>query len=310
MKVKKSKLKFLATLTAVTTVFALFFTSCSDGDGVSAESEGQATVGVTDAAVDAQNITGVYLAIDEVQAKSNTEIKTIARFDAPKEFNVMAYQNGEVYALADGSLATGTYDEIRLILSSEAESSYVKFKDGTKTALDVPSGSTSGYKIKGDFDIAANAMSNLVVDIDLRKALVVTGNNTYMLRPTARTIDLRTTGIIKGSVQKDAFDRTVVYAYAKGTFNDAEGDAPAEGQSRFENSVNSAVVAEDGTFTLAFMQEGDYEIVVSRYEMNEEKEEYEFKSVVSSNIWLNGSIANVVSVESNATVDLSIDLGL
>ncbi|MEP0368574.1 MAG: DUF4382 domain-containing protein [Cyclobacteriaceae bacterium] len=306
MKTTNSKFKY-SLVAIVTLASAFILSSCSDGE---VNSKGKATVGVTDAAVDAENVTGVYLAVSEIQARSNSEFQTIATFDSPEPFNVMAYQNGEVYALGEGEIEAGTYDEIRFILDDASESSYITFDDETRAAIDVPSGTTSGYKVKGDFEIASSGQTNIIVDIDLRKALVVTGQGDYKLRPTARLITNDETGTIKGSLNVSGEDRIVVYAYAEGTYSDSEGNEPAEGEARFDGSVNSAVVAEDGSFTLAFMQEGNYELVTATYEMNDTEETYEFKSVVEADLWINGSITNLVTVESNSTVNLTIDLSL
>lgn len=301
---KKLKLGLVAVITLAS---AFILSSCGDGE---VNSKGKATVGVTDAAVDAENVTGVYLAVSEIQARSNSEFQTIATFDSPEPFNVMAYQNGEVYALGEGEIEAGTYDEIRFILDDASESSYITFDDETSATIDVPSGTTSGYKVKGDFEIASNGQTNIIVDIDLRKALVVTGQDNYKLRPTARLIVNDATGTIKGSLNVSGEDRVVVYAYAEGTYSDAEYDQPSEGEARFDGSVNSAVVAEDGSFTLAFMQEGNYELVTATYELNEAEETYEFKSVAEADVWINGSITNLVTVESNSTVNLTLDLSL
>lgn len=291
---------------------SILFSSCNDNDDV--ESNGRARISVTDATVDAENISGVYLAVSEVQAKSESGISTIAKFDEPKEFNVMAYQNGEVFALGDGELAAGIYSELRLILNEEG--SYVTYDDGTTVDMEVPSGTTSGYKVKGDFQISANNETDLVIDIDLRKALVTSGANAeeYKLRPTARLIIAPNTGTITGTVATDSIsgDRIVVYAYAEGSYSVDEANDPIEGESRFENSVNSAVVAEDGSFTLAFMEEGDYELIFSHYEKDDVNNTYEFNSIINADLMLDGILLldNKVEVSSDVTTSIIIDLSL
>ncbi|WP_258104161.1 DUF4382 domain-containing protein [Marinoscillum sp. MHG1-6] len=288
---------------------SLLLAACNDD----VESKGQVSVSVTDAAVDAENISGVYLSVTEVQAKSESGISTVARFDEPKEFNVMAYQNGEVFDLGDGELAAGIYSELRLILSEGG--SYVTYEDGSSVNMEVPSGTTTGYKIKGDFQISANNETDLVIDIDLRKTLVTSGinENEYLLRPTARLIIGPNTGTITGSVEVDTAsnDRLVVYAYAEGTFDSSEADAPAEGEARFDNSINSAIVAKDGSFTLAFMEEGDYELIFSNYTMNEVENSYDYEAMIAANLSINGILLNdLVTVEANSTTMLLVNLNL
>lgn len=282
--------------------------ACGDGSA-EISSNGKANVSITDAAVDAENVSKVMLSVSEVRATANGETKTVASFDTPKEFNLMAYQNGETYFIGEGDLEAGTYSDIRFIISG-ATDSYLEMKDGSREDLEIPSGTTSGYKVNGTFDVAANTTTNIVADVDLRKALVVTGNNTFKLRPTARLVVAETTGVIKGSVegQANSSERLVVYAYKEGTFSASEEDEPTEGSTRYEGSVNSAIVAEDGSYTLAFMEEGDYEIIVASYSNIDNDEDLEFVGRVESDLLINGSLLNTVSVSADATVTANIML--
>ena len=93
-------LKTLMAALVVTT--GLIFTSCDDNDN---EMDGQGSVRVeaTDAAVDAQNISGVYLSVEEVQVIANGEVKNTITFDQPEEFNLMAYQNGQTKLLGEAT---------------------------------------------------------------------------------------------------------------------------------------------------------------------------------------------------------------
>lgn len=281
--------------------------SCSDDDGATAT--GKASISMTDAAVDAENVTGVFLSVSEVQAISSTETRTVATFDDARVFNLMDYQNGEVYTLGEGDLEAGTYEEIRLIISGTADS-YIEFDDGTTDPLEIPSGTSSGYKVKGAFEVAANTTTALVADVDLRKALVLTGEGTYKLRPTGRLLEIEGTGTIQGSIQGaiDPSEQVVVYAYQKGTFESSEENEPAEGSSRYENSVNSAIVAEDGSYTLAFMEAGEYELIVASYSNLDEDEDLEFMGRLNAEILISGILSESIEVESNTTVQATIQL--
>ena len=152
---------FIVTLSLST----IILTSCNDNDSVE---KGSAQVDVTDAAVDAENITGVYLSVSEIHAGSDGEVKTLVTFDEPITFNVMDYQNGETFDLGEGEIEVGIYDELRLILndgspSSASASSYIEFENGTTEELVIPSGTSSGYKVKGDFQISANNVNWLLL---------------------------------------------------------------------------------------------------------------------------------------------------
>ncbi|MGW8123382.1 DUF4382 domain-containing protein [Roseivirga echinicomitans] len=297
----------IATLLIIPT---LIFTSC-DNDSDELDGTGSARLEATDAAVDAENITGVFLSVDEAQFIANGNIKTSIVFDTPKEFNLMDYQNGETYILGETELDAGAYDEIRLILTSSNQA-YVKYVNGTKDQIEVPSGSTSGYKIKGDFDVMANGMTELVLDVDLRKALVKRGNGEFNLRPTARLISKSTTGTIMGTVDEENMqdaDKVVVYAYLKGTYNEAEKAEPADGKTRFENSVNSAVASNlSGNFTLAYMPEGDYELIVATYNKNQLLGEFEFQSSTKVEVTIDGKASTVFKVKARVITNLLINL--
>lgn len=298
----------------LTLFFALLltaaFTACDD-EGSDMGTTGSARIGVTDAAVDDESITGVYLSVKGVEAISEDDGKdTIVYFEEAMTFDVMAYQNGDVFDLGEGDVNVGIYNELRLILDAD-NPAYLAFEDGSEEDLEVPSGTSSGYKIKGDFQISANNQTDLIIDIDLRKALVLTGNGRYILRPTARLIESEATGRIEGTVEEADFitdEKLVVYAYAAGTYEESEADEPAEGESRFENSINSAIVQEDGTFTLAFMEDGDYDLIVAAYEPEVEID-FVFGGLIDINVMIEGEIVEEsLEISSNQTTEVSLEL--
>ncbi|WP_084362732.1 DUF4382 domain-containing protein [Roseivirga echinicomitans] len=305
-------MKYLKSLAATLLIIpTLMFTSCDDDNSNELDGTGTARLEATDAAVDAENITGVFLSVDEAQFIANGQVQNSIMFESPKEFNLMDYQNGETYILGTAELEAGAYDEIRLILTSSNQA-YVKYVNGSTDEIDVPSGSTSGYKIMGDFDVMANSMTELVLDVDLRKALVKKGNGEFNLRPTARLIAKSTAGMIKGVVDEDNMqdaDKVVVYAYLEGTFDDSEMNEPTEGNSRFENSINSAVASNlNGNFTLAFMPEGDYELIVATYKEDQLLGGLEFDSATKVEVSIDGETTSVIEVEARVVTNLLINL--
>ncbi|WP_370089952.1 DUF4382 domain-containing protein [Ekhidna sp.] len=304
------KLRITSKLLGIALLAGLF--ACGDG-GSEVTSNGKASISMTDAAVDAENVSKVMLSVSEVQATANGQSRTVATFSSPKQFNLMAYQNGETYFLGEGDLEAGSYSDLRFILSGESDS-YVEMKDGSTKELIIENATTTGYQVSGAFDIAANSTTNLVADVDLRKALVAQSQSasetSFKLRSTARLVVSDLTGEIKGTVdgEMDASRRYVVYAYSKGSFSASEEAEPAEGRTRYEGSINSAVVANDGSYTLAFMEEGDYEIIVASYSNQDNDADLEFEGRVSSDLMINGSLFNTVSVTSNTSVTANIML--
>lgn len=289
----------LFTVLSLITLTAFLYSCDSEVSGT-----GTAGVKITDAAVDAENISGVYLSVSEVTAQGDGEVRTITVFDEPRLFNLMDYQNGDTYDLGEGEIDAGIYSEIRLITDGN---SYVEFDDGSTEPLNIPSGTSSGYKIKGDYQISANSRTNLVVDVDLRKAFVLTGEGTYKLRPTARLINEQGTAKISGLLSANTEDRVIVYAYSKGTYTAEEAAEPAEGESRFENSVNSAVVT-NGSFTLAFMEPGEYDLIAVAYTENETENTYEFKTATQGELMLDGSVMDILDLEANADISILLNV--
>ncbi|MEQ6118908.1 DUF4382 domain-containing protein [Reichenbachiella sp. MALMAid0571] len=279
--------------------------ACNDGDDPSFK--GRANVKATDAAVDAENVSAVYLSVSEIQATANGQTKTVVSFNTPKKFNIMAYQNGATYLVGDGELDAGSYSDLRFITSGGSDS-YIEFDDGSTENLVIENGTTTGYRIQGAFEIATNTTTDLVADIDLRKALVATSDGSFKLRSTARVVAEDNTGKIEGTVSQsaEASERMVVYAYESGTFSASEENAPADGNTRYEGSINSAIVSENGSYTLAFMEEGDYEIIVAKYTNQDDDEDMEFEGRLNSSIMINGSLFNKISVTSNTTISANL----
>ena len=103
-------------------------------------------------------------------------------------------------------------------------------------------------------------------------------------------------------------DKVVVYAYLEGTFQDSEMNEPTEGNARFENSINSAVADANGNFTLAFMPEGDYELIVSTYDKNELEGTFEFETATKVEVSIGGTTTSVIEVQAKVVTNLLINL--
>jgi hypothetical protein len=324
----------MKTMKAVTGIIGIFLIvsllSCSSEE--TSPAMGEVVVNVTDAPINPENIEGVFLSISEVHAVMGEEMdgmdedeseemedgedmdegedshdnKVIVTFEEPVFFDLMSYQNGATYLLGNGLIEAGTYKGLRFIISGKNDS-YVLMKDGTQEPLNIPSGTKSGYKVNGAFEVGANSTTAIVADIDLSKALIMTGQGNYKLRPTGRVITQAVSGTITGTVTGTLNENEImmVYAYEAGTYTEAEADTPAEGETRFQNAVNSAVVAEDGSYTLAFMPPGEYEIVVATYSSDENMD---FIESITNTLLLDGEGISTVTVTANATVTVSIIL--
>jgi hypothetical protein len=240
-------------------LFAL--TQCNDdkeANGIS----GKVTMSITDAPIDDENVSSVILTFERIEIQSQEDgWMVLEEFDEPVSIDLLAYQNGESYFLTEEVMPAGNYDEIRLVLDESQNGTYILYDDGNKQQLKVPSGSQSGYKVKGDFRIPIGGVVNLTIDWDLRKAIVKAGNSgQYILKPTTRLIVNEDAGMIRGHVKDSiGLDQVVVFAYEDDVFTDDE-------ISSFENAVTSAKVNAEDDFTLAFLTSGIYDLYLIEYD--------------------------------------------
>jgi hypothetical protein len=116
--------------------------------------------------------------------------------DSTRYFDLLLLTNGASAVLGDTSLAPGKYTQIRLIIG---DGSYV-IDQGVKHNLEVPSGSQSGLKLNHQFTIESGKLYELLLDFNVDKSIVITGNGKYKLKPTIRVMPIVISGSISGQV--------------------------------------------------------------------------------------------------------------
>ncbi len=104
--------------------------------------------------------------------------------------------NGASAVLGDTSLTPGKYTQIRLIIG---DGSYV-IDQGVKHDLEIPSGSQTGLKLTHQFTIEPGKLYELILDFNVDKSIVITGNGRYKLKPTIRVMPMVISGSISGQV--------------------------------------------------------------------------------------------------------------
>ncbi len=182
------------------TVFALLILASLAACKKSTDDDnGSATmkVYITDAPDDYEHI---YLDVQEI-AVNNGGWQTLT-LTQPDTFDILDYTNGNKLLLADGDIDAGTTTEIRLILGANNS---IVLEDGTTEELKVPSGSSSGLKIKLNNSKTTQGGQTyyVVLDFDAAKSIVVTGNNKYMLKPVIRAYWEEGMGAAEGYVLPD-----------------------------------------------------------------------------------------------------------
>jgi hypothetical protein len=149
---------------------------------------------LSDAPLDAENVTGVYITISEIQYHLDDQWITCEEFAGNQTYDLLELTGGNVALLGEFTLPAGNYTQIRFILDipengarSANPGCYIEFADDSTEPLFVPSGGQTGYKAIGHFEVTPNGTAVVTADFDVRKAVVVAGSS-YILKPTIRLI--------------------------------------------------------------------------------------------------------------------------
>ncbi|TEU17012.1 MAG: DUF4382 domain-containing protein [Dehalococcoidia bacterium] len=227
---------------------------------------------LSDAPIDAENVTGVYITINEIQYHVDEQWITCGEFEGPQTYNLLELTNGNSTLLGELTLPGGHYNQIRFMLDIPEMGQdpynpgcYIEFSDNSTSPLFVPSGNTTGYKAVGQFTVPENGTVQVTADFDVRKAVHLADSH-YILRPTIRLVVNNEAGRISGSIANNStYTDVIVFAYADGTWADTEDDEPVYPESRFPNAVNSGKMCDDGHYTIPLLAAGTYDLVVAGY---------------------------------------------
>ena len=142
----------------------------------------------------------VIICVERVEVHKSGNDSTSGWFvinDSTRYFDLLLLTNGASSVLGDTSLSPGKYTQIRLIIGP---GSYV-IDNGVKHDLEVPSGSQSGLKLTHQFTIESGKLYELILDFNVNKSIVITGNGRYKLKPTIRVMPMVISGSIAGQVR-------------------------------------------------------------------------------------------------------------
>ncbi|MEO9801592.1 MAG: DUF4382 domain-containing protein [Reichenbachiella sp.] len=148
------------------------------------------------------NVTITKLEIRLVDAE---EEAFILLSEKEASFNLLDLTNGLTATLVDMQVPLGSYDEIRMLIAE----SNVLLNDGQVFDLKIPSGSTSGLKIKmtSPLEITEGGAFDVLLDFDVSKSFKVQGNpdtpagiKGFIFSPTVKAVNLAEAGSIGGTV--------------------------------------------------------------------------------------------------------------
>lgn len=183
------RLPYMFTLLALSFVLLISVTGCGNHS-----SNGRATVKMTD---DPSNFDAMIVNIDRVEAhksgSGNDGWEVIS--DQPTQVNLLSLTNGQTSLLGSGTLAAGSYDQLRLILGSGSI-----VDQGTSYALTIPSGLQTGIKINVNMQVRNGQTTNILLDFNAAQSVTISGLGVYILQPVIHPVDMDTDGNIKGTI--------------------------------------------------------------------------------------------------------------
>lgn len=315
-------LKSFFKFSTVALAFSLLFTACSEDDSDNPTVSGTVEFQMTDAPTDDSNVKSTFITVTEIKVDG----QTWDGLDGKVTLDLLAYQNGDVKALGLSELEAGTYSNITLTLDYETDANgnspgcYIETTDGVKHELKSTANASSDLMVStGNFVVDGAQNTIVIIDFDVRKAITYEDNNEddqynfvteNELRTSLRFTARSQTGTIKGQLNDGVFasEKVVVYAYKKGEYN-RETEVNGQGSSAvtFKNSVSSTSIDANGNYTLAFLEEGEYEVHFAAYEDTDNDEKLELQGTLMVSSLLNLDVLGIsVTSETETNVDVNV----
>ncbi len=247
----------------ILSVFAFY--GCNQEE-ISLENKGRLNVYITDAPFPIDLVGSTVVTIDAVEIRKKVEFEGeeddssfIMLAEGLMEINLLELTNGVTELLATANLDVGTYDEIRLHVVDAT----VTLKDGSEYNLKIPSGTSSGLKVKVQpaITIDEGQTSDVLLDFDLNKSFVVKGNlggkiGGFIFKPVVRGVYMGAAGRIEGNVS-DTIGNPIENAWVK--LWDPELDDDGELTEFDDDSlVISTFTDSQGNFKLIGLLPGTY----------------------------------------------------
>ena len=170
-------------------VMISFMSGCGGSSSSSDSSTGTVVLSLTDAPIDYDNVTGVYITFVALRYQYAEDEDNWEDIDltVPRTINLLELQDGRTTLLNQVDLPAGDISHIRFVL--DIENSFITFTDGTDAPLEVSSGEQTGYKAIGGFTIPAGGTVQITADFDAEKSVTATGNGRYLLNPTIKIFE-------------------------------------------------------------------------------------------------------------------------
>jgi hypothetical protein len=308
-------------------LLAILASACKED--ANPEMMGDLTMKITDAPIDDAEVRGVFVTVVDVMVDG----ESYAGFEGRQTIDLTAYQNGETFVLGGAELEAGTYNNLTLVLDLDEDASgnspgcYVLTADNSKQDLAGGVTGTVELAVAKSFTIQSNSETELVIDVDLRKAVRYADGDdsdarSFRFAPrtelaaSLRVVNVEEAGTLRGDFGSNTFsdpDRVVVYAYTAGSFERSTEETESDDDVSFQGAVTSHAAVKSGgefTYELNYLPEGEYELVLVALS-EEDNGSYAFEGFLQTSLSLNGSVSSLVEVDATTTtvIELSI-LGL
>jgi hypothetical protein len=197
-------------------LFILMITACDGGSGGSSSLSGETGtlyLSLTDATTDEYQ--AVYVTIKEVWVHMGGNEKKDSNWEvvaSPDEtYNLLDLVNGVREELGISDLPAAHYTQMRLIIGDKPDNgfnfmgekhpyaNYIIDGSDVYHELKIPSGLQTGIKIVNGFNIKADEITELLLDFDASRSIVMAGaSGQWLLKPTINV--LKDYSIITGNI--------------------------------------------------------------------------------------------------------------
>ncbi|MBN1986220.1 MAG: DUF4382 domain-containing protein [Prolixibacteraceae bacterium] len=248
-------------------VSSLAFVSCTNEENISIEEgKGRINVLLTDAPYPIELISSTYVTIDKVEIRKKTEAgmeeekdSFIVLSEENMVIDLLELTNGITEEIAAAELEAGYYDMIRLHVVDAT----VVLNNGSEFDLKVPSGSSSGLKVKiqPEIHLEEGQTSDVLLDFDVSRSFVVKGPldniNGFNFKPVVRGVYMGAAGRIEGNVTDTLatpLEDAMIKAWMPG---ETEGDS-IDYISSFTDELGDYKIIglKEGTYTVVCEMEG------------------------------------------------------
>jgi len=242
----------------------LLLVGCGGG-GSATGGSGTLSLSLVDSSL--PGIQAVYVTVDHVDVHpQGGNWQTV--LTPQQTVNLLELVNGLQQDLGLTTLAAGPYDQLRLVLGSSPDAglnlqgqphpfaSYLIDAADAVQELKVPSGLQTGIKLTGGFTIADGGTTDLVLDFDAARSVVIAGSSgQYLLKPTISVVS--SAASVAGTVTDQA------QAPLPDTQVSAQTTGPVAAEISASRLIATTLSDADGGYRL-FLNPGGYQLVAFR----------------------------------------------